>query len=79
MFYFGVILNLIKITIDGGWGESSTTISNDEGIWSIKIKTPGAGGPFDVLISSEIKILLKKRKKLFIKIFSLESLASFWQ
>jgi len=56
-----------KITIDGSWGESSTTNSNDEGVWSLNLKTPGAGGPFDVLISSEAKSLIKKEEKIIFK------------
>ena len=56
-----------KITIDGSWGESSTTNSNDKGVWSLKLKTPGAGGPFDDLISSEAKSLIKKEEKIIFR------------
>ena len=53
-----------KITVVGSWGESSTSNSNDEGVWSLNLKTPSAGGPYDVSISSETKDFIKKEEKI---------------
>src|SRR3972149_9442486 len=38
----------IKVNINASWGESATTNVNDDGSWLAKIKTPSAGGPFEV-------------------------------
>lgn len=41
-----------KVSIISSWGESATTFTNDDGKWSTKIKTPAAGGPYDLKIVS---------------------------
>jgi len=56
-----------KITVVGSWGESSTSNSNDQGVWSLNLKTPSAGGPYDVSISSETKDFIKKGAKITYK------------
>ncbi len=38
----------MKISINTTWGESSNTIVNSDGKWLTKIKTPQAGGPYEV-------------------------------
>ena len=40
----------IKINIDASWGESSNTTVNADGSWITKIKTPDAGGPYNVTL-----------------------------
>ncbi len=35
-----------KIKITGSWGEESTTSTNAQGQWKLKIKTPSYGGPY---------------------------------
>jgi sialate O-acetylesterase len=38
----------LKVDIKASWGESANTIVNADGKWLVKIKTPKAGGPFEV-------------------------------
>ena len=40
----------IKININTTWGESASTSVNSDGKWITKIKTPDAGGPYEVKI-----------------------------
>ena len=58
-FWGGSSLNE-KIKINGSWGASSTTTSNEHGKWSLKLKTPKAGGPFTVQIETELKTIAFK-------------------
>lgn len=47
------------ISVSTGWGESGTTLTDDNGSWSLSLKTPKAGGPYQLSINStdtEIKI-----------------------
>ncbi|MEJ2506774.1 MAG: sialate O-acetylesterase, partial [Ignavibacteriaceae bacterium] len=37
-----------NVSIEASWGESANTTVNDDHSWLIKIKTPEAGGPYDV-------------------------------
>ncbi len=39
-----------EININATWGESANTTVNTDGAWMTKIKTPDAGGPFDVTL-----------------------------
>jgi len=41
------------ITINPSWGKSKCVISNNEGEWELKIKTPEAGGPYKIEVKSE--------------------------
>ncbi|MDP2036283.1 MAG: sialate O-acetylesterase [Ignavibacteria bacterium] len=41
-----------KINISGSWGKNVSTKSKNDGTWLVKIKTPKAGGPFEVKITS---------------------------
>lgn len=48
-----------KITITGSWGKKAKTISDKNGNWKTCIKTPKAGGPYQVSISNkQEKIIL---------------------
>lgn len=41
-----------KISVSGTWNKTKyNTISKDDGSWSLKIKTPAAGGPYELNIS----------------------------
>ena len=42
-----------KVTINGSWGKSSTTMSDKLGNWKLTIPTPAAGGPFEVVVSTK--------------------------
>jgi len=39
-----------KVFIQGSWGSVSETVVQDDGLWQAKLKTPKAGGPFEVSI-----------------------------
>lgn len=39
-----------NVNIISSWGESAITSTNDDGKWSAKIKTPGAGGPYELKV-----------------------------
>lgn len=41
-----------KIFIKGSWGKKTKTISDNNGNWATKIKTPKAGGPYQIVISN---------------------------
>lgn len=41
-----------KITVKGSWGKSVTVKSKEDGSWLAKIKTPKAGGPFELAVTS---------------------------
>jgi len=48
----------ITVSTNWGWGVQSTTKSDENGKWKIKIMTPSAGGPYTIMIngSNEIKL-----------------------
>lgn len=49
-----------KVTVTASWGKSVSVNANSDGTWSTKIKTPKAGGPFEVIVSSgNEKIIFK--------------------
>lgn len=39
-----------EVNVIPSWGGSVTTSSDDKGKWSAKIKTPGAGGPYELKV-----------------------------
>ena len=39
------------VTVKGSWGGSVTVRSGSDGAWKAKIKTPGAGGPYELTVS----------------------------
>ena len=41
-----------EIAIMGSWGKKANTISDHNGHWAAKLKTPKAGGPYQITISS---------------------------
>jgi len=39
-----------KIEITGSWGKSSLATANNNGEWELKLATPSAGGPYEVVV-----------------------------
>ena len=48
-----------KITVSGSWGKNAKTTTDDKGRWKLKLQTPTAGGPYNVLIEGSKKLTLK--------------------
>jgi sialate O-acetylesterase len=48
-----------KITIKASWGAKAETITNTDGTWRVNLKTPKAGGPFEITITGKNKIVLE--------------------
>jgi sialate O-acetylesterase len=47
-----------KIIITGSWGKTAQTVADSTGKWKLKLTTPMAGGPFEVVIKgTKIKTL----------------------
>ncbi len=42
----------VKVKINADWGQNAKTKSDETGNWKTKIKTPAAGGPYQISISS---------------------------
>lgn len=40
----------IRVTVEGSWGETTSTNANDEGEWLARLPSPAAGGPFTITI-----------------------------
>lgn len=47
-----------KIKIVSSWGETAVTVANQDGTWKTTLKTPKAGGPFEITITGKNKIVL---------------------
>ncbi len=50
----------MEIIINASWGESSNTTVNGDGSWITKIKTPDAGGPYNVTLQIGDSIIIYK-------------------
>ncbi len=48
-----------KITIEASWGEKAETIAKADSSWHVRLKTPKAGGPFQITITGKNKIVLE--------------------
>jgi sialate O-acetylesterase len=48
-----------KIIVKANWGATASTITNNNGLWKLRLKTPAAGGPFIISISGSSKIVYK--------------------
>lgn len=44
------------ITIEGSWGQKTTTKTDGSGKWETRLKTPAAGGPYTLTITGNDKI-----------------------
>ena len=42
-----------SIKIEASWGEKITTTALDDGTWKAYLKTPKAGGPYEIVVSGE--------------------------
>ncbi|WP_372753908.1 sialate O-acetylesterase [Labilibaculum sp.] len=49
---------LEKVQVNASWGAKSETIAHADGSWSLQLKTPKAGGPFQIVISGSNQIVL---------------------
>jgi len=47
------------ITVVGSWNHKEITVKADQGIWSVNLPTPQAGGPYTVIIKGHEEVLLK--------------------
>ncbi len=47
-----------KITVSGSWNNEKVTVEAYQGIWSLKLPTPKAGGPYVLTIEGHEKIIL---------------------
>lgn len=56
--FWGTYNPMEKVTISGSWGEESVTNSDSKGNWKLNLKTPKAGGPFEVSITTQDKTIL---------------------
>ncbi len=46
------------ITVTGSWNNETVTIKAHQGVWSVKLPTPVAGGPYTVTIQGHEEIIL---------------------
>jgi sialate O-acetylesterase len=46
--FWGKAEQKLEVNIKSGWGESATTIVDTDGNWLAKLKTPSAGGPYEI-------------------------------
>ena len=49
-----------KISVSGSWGEEITGTANASGKWQLKLPTPKAGGPFQLIIAAENQTITLK-------------------
>tara|TARA_B100000963_G_scaffold354498_1_gene371124 strand:+ start:1103 stop:3217 length:2115 start_codon:yes stop_codon:yes gene_type:complete len=49
-----------KIEIKGTWGKSSLTKADKSGNWELKLATPSAGGPYEVLVNDSKNSIVYK-------------------
>ncbi|MDO7171631.1 sialate O-acetylesterase [Mariniflexile sp. AS56] len=47
-----------KVEVVGSWGKSATVITGADGTWTLKLKTPKAGGPYNITITGKNKIII---------------------
>lgn len=48
-----------QVTVTGSWGESAVTTADASGKWSVKLKTPKAGGPYTLTIQGNNTVEIK--------------------
>ncbi|WP_319481343.1 sialate O-acetylesterase [uncultured Draconibacterium sp.] len=48
-----------KITIETSWGEKVETTAKTDSTWRVTLKTPKAGGPFQITVTGKNKIVLE--------------------
>lgn len=49
-----------KVTVTGNWRQpGENTVADEKGHWIIKLKSPGAGGPYSISVQGKNKIVLQ--------------------
>ncbi len=48
-----------QVTVTGSWGESASTVTGEDGKWSVKLQTPAAGGPHTITFKGKSSVELK--------------------
>ena len=48
-----------KVTVSGSWGKTVTTTADEAGKWTVKLKTPAAGGPYTLTIQGNNTVEIK--------------------
>jgi len=61
--FWGISNPNARISITTSWGESSVANADKKGKWNLKIKTPTAGGPFQIKIKAELREKLEFNSK----------------
>jgi sialate O-acetylesterase len=49
----------VKISVKGSWGKTASATTDAKGYWNLKLQTPVAGGPYNILIKGSKAITLK--------------------
>ena len=47
-----------NITVTGSWGKNAKATTDDKGYWKLKLQTPAAGGPYNVVIKGSKEVTL---------------------
>ena len=58
--FWGNAVPKSKLRISGSWGEETNTYSTLNGNWFAELKTPSAGGPYLIKISTDIDTTIIK-------------------
>jgi len=45
-----------KVLVEASWGAGSEVVAGADGKWQVYLKTPKAGGPYQIEISGKIKL-----------------------
>ena len=48
-----------KVTVTGSWGKTATATADEAGNWSVRLKTPSAGGPYTLTIQGDNTVEIK--------------------
>lgn len=48
-----------QVTVTGSWGETAETKADESGKWSVRLKTPAAGGPHTITIKGKNTVEIK--------------------
>ena len=49
-----------KVFVQASWGSSAETVVQNDSLWKVKLKTPKAGGPFDINIKIDDSTIVYK-------------------
>ena len=48
-----------KILVKGSWGKEARTTANAKGQWRLKLQTPAAGGPYNLMANGTTQVTVK--------------------